>query len=220
MSTGAIPFYYAGEVLKVRITKENIDQFRIWDTRTENIDYINDRKALEKKLVNYEKGVKDELTLRYPGRYDLTVLTYSQYEDPYLIIDGCHRIEAMRKVLLPEGLVDGFDFWLIPTNILIPQDWGKLSEQEKKSLEEDAFRLNEMVNTELKIAGLPLWVKKFEFAKINGELVAWKNINIIDTGDITQPLQFGVDWWLNLRGINFAQNKELKDLPRYRDLIK
>lgn len=213
--------YWAGEVKKVRITKDNIDKFNIIDTRTENIDYINDRKALEKKLTDYEKGVKDELTLRYPGRYDLTVLTYDQYKEPYTIIDGCHRIEAMRKVLLPEGIIDGFDFWLIPSNILIPDPgYEKLSEFEKKQLEEDAFRLNQMVDNELKIAGLPLWLKKFEFTLIDGILVAWKNINILDTGDTNQPLQFGVDWWLNLKGLSFAKDKELSQLPKYKDLIK
>ena len=212
--------YFSGDVKKIRITKDNIDQFKIVDTRTENIDYINDRKALEKKLANYEKGIKDELTLKYPGRYDLTVLTYNQYAEPYTIIDGCHRIEAMRKTLLPEGIIDGFDFWLIPMNILIPENFEEMSEYDKSLVEEDAFRLNEMVNAELKIAGLPLWVKKFEFTRIDGNLVTWKNINIIDTGDINQPLQFGVDWWLNLKGLNFAQNKELKDLPKYKDLIR
>ena len=77
-----------------------------------------------------------------------------------------------------------------------------------------------MVDVELKKVGLPLWVNKFYYVKIGDRLVAWKNINIIDTGDIKQPLQFGVDWKLNIKGIDFAKNKELKDLPRWKDLAK
>jgi len=202
----ALPFFYAGDVKKVRITKDNIDQFKIVDKRTEQLDFINDRKALEGKLERYEKGIKDELTLKYPERYDLTVLTYNQYFEPYHIVDGCHRIEAMR-LMLKEGRIDGFTFWLIPANTI----W--------LSSKEDAIRLNEMVNEKLKEAGLPLWIKKFEHTIIDGKLTVWKNINIIDTGDINQPLQFGVDWNFN-EGINFAEEKELKNLPKWKDLIK
>jgi len=196
--------YYTGDVIKVRITKDNIDQFYIYDNRLEREDFILDRKALEKKMIDWENGKND--MPEYPGRYDLSVLTYTQYKDPYLINDGCHRIEAMR-IMLKEERIKGFDFILIPTNILGAET------------KEDAYRLNEMVNEKLQEAGLPLWVKKFEFAEIEGKLVAWKNINIIDTGDINQPLHFGVDWKLN-EGIHFADNKELNDLPKWADLIK
>jgi hypothetical protein len=198
--------FYGGKVTKIRITADNIEQFHIVDKRTEQVDYINDRKALEKKIEAYEKGEKDDLTKRYPERYDLTVLTYNQYEDPYTIIDGCHRIEAMKRLL--KGKIDGFDFWLIPSNIAGAQT------------QDEAFRLNEMVDKELKRVGLPLWVKKFDFADIDGTFVAWKNINILDTGDTSQPLQFGVDWFLNVPGRDFAKNKELEELPRWKDLIK
>ena len=112
----------------------------------------------------------------------------------------------MRR-LLKEGKVEGCDFWLIPTNIL------------GAKTHEDAFRLNEMVDEELKKAGLPLWVKKFDFRKIDGRFTAWKNINIINTGDVNQPLHFGVDWFLN-EGKDYADDKDLKDLPRWGDLIK
>jgi hypothetical protein len=203
--TTALPFFYAGPVKQVRITKDNIGQFKIIDNRTENIDFINDRKALERKMENYEKGIKDELTKKYSKRYDLTVLTYNQYIEPYHIVDGCHRIEAMR-LMLKDGRIDGFTFWLIPANTI----W--------LSSKEDAVRLNEMVNVELKKAGLPLWVKKFEHTIIDGKLTVWKNINIIDTGDINQPLQFGVDWNFN-EGIDFAEDKELSELPKYGNLI-
>jgi hypothetical protein len=199
--------FFPGKVLQFRITPDNLKQFFIRDGRTKQPDYIIDRKAIEQKMIRYEKGEVDELTKRYLGRYDLTVLTYTQYEDPYTINDGCHRITALRTTLFPKKLIDGFTFWLIPSNIAGAET------------KEEAYRLNEMVNEELKKNGLPLWVKKFEFCEINGKLTAWKNINIIDTGDINQPLQFGVDWKLN-EGINFAENKDIKDLPKWADLIK
>ena len=88
--------FYAGEVKKIRITPDNIDMFDMVDKRVDQIDYINDRKALEKKMTAYAKGEVDDLTKVYPERYDLTVLTYNQYAEPYLIIDGCHRLEALR----------------------------------------------------------------------------------------------------------------------------
>jgi len=194
--------FYAGPVKKVRITPDNLNMFKIVDDRTERPDFVLDRKALEKKMIAYENGQNDIRT--YPERYDLSVLTYTQYVDPYLVNDGCHRIEAMRN-MLPDR-IDGFDFWLIPSNVAGAQT------------KEEALRLNEMVDEELKKNGLPLWVKKFDFKEIDGKLVAWKNINIIDTGDINQPLHFGVDWFLN-EGIHFADGKELEDLPRWSDLI-
>lgn len=194
--------YHSGEVLKIRVTPENIDEFYYVDDRTERADYIADRKALEKKMIAYEGGKET-----YPGSYDITVLTYTQYQKNYLINDGCHRMQALRRTLFPKKLIDGFTFWLIPTNIL-----GAMNKEE-------AFKLNELVNEEIKKAGLPLWVKKFEFADIDGKLVAWKNINIIDTGDTSSLLQFGVDWFLN-EDLNFAKNKDIKDLPRWGDLIK
>jgi len=199
--------FYSGEVLKFRITPENIGMFKYNDDRTERIDYIKDREALEDKLAAYEKGEIRPMTKIYPERYDLTVLTYDQYKEPYFIIDGCHRIEALRKTLFSQKLINGFTFWLIPSNF-----WGAWDKEE-------AYRLNEMVNLKLKKAGLPLWVKKFDFVEIDGKLTAWKNINIIDTGDINQPLQFGVDWVLN-ENRNFSEDKEFKDLPKWRDLIK
>jgi len=195
--------YYSGNVIKIRVTPENLDQFYYVDDRTERPDYIADRKALEKKMIAYEKEGKET----YPGSYDITVLTYTQYQKDYLINDGCHRMQALRRTLFPEKLIDGFTFWLIPTNILGAEN------------KEDAYKLNELVNEKIIEAGLPLWVKKFEFAEIEGKLTAWKNINIIDTGDTNELLQFGVDWRLN-ENIGFANNKDIKDLPRWQDLIK
>lgn len=197
--------YYPGEVLKIRITKDNLGGFYYNDKRVGRKDYINDRTILEEKMVAYEKGEIDALTKVYPERYDLTVLTYNQYANPYLIIDGCHRMEAMKRILKK---INGFTFWLIPSNILGVET------------EEDAYRLRDMVDEKLREAGLPRWVNKFYCVKISDRLVAWKNINIIDTGDTNQLLQFGVDWKLNIKGRDFASNKKLKDLPKWADLVK
>lgn len=197
--------FYAPPVIKIRITKDNIDKFYYHDKRVARPDYIADRKALEKKMIDWEKRIND--LPDYKERYDLNVLTYNQYTTPYLIIDGCHRIEGMKR-MLEEGRIEGFDFWLIPSNILGVETT------------EDAYRLRDMVDSELDKVGLPHWVNKFYYVDINGKLVAWKNINIIDTGDTNQPLQFGVDWKLNIQSIDFALNKELKDLPKWKDLIK
>jgi len=197
--------YYAPNVIKIRIDKNNIDKFYYNDKRVARPDYIADRKALEKKMIDWENG-KNELP-NYKERYDLNVLTYNQYVFDYLIIDGCHRIEGMKR-MLEEKRIEGFDFWLIPSNILGVET------------AEDAYRLRDMVDSELDKVGLPYWVNKFYYVDINGKLVAWKNINIIDTGDVNQPLQFGVDWKLNIQSIDFALNKELKDLPKWKDLAK
>lgn len=204
--------YYAGEVKKIRITSDNIGKFYYNDKRTARPDYIADRKALEIKMIDYENGVIDELTKKYPERYDLTVLTYNQYEPDYLIIDGCHRIEGMQRILA-DGRIKGFTFWLIPSNILG-------ADTVNIETEEDAYRLRDMCDAELDKVGLPHWVNKFYYVEINDRLVAWKNINIIDTGDLNQSLQFGVDWKFNIKGRDFALKKELKDLPKWKDLIK
>ena len=126
--------YYAPSVIKVRITKDNIDQFYIIDDRTKREDFIIDRKALEQKMIDWENGINR--MPEYKERYDLSVLTYTQYEKPYLINDGCHRIEAMRH-MLADGRIEGFNFILIPTNILGPKD------------KEDAYILDDIVNEKL-----------------------------------------------------------------------
>ena len=195
--------YYAGDVIKIRVTPENLDQFYYVDDRTEREDYVKDRQALEKKMIDYEKKGKET----YPGSYDITVLTYTQYQKPYLINDGCHRMQALKRTLFPKKLIDGFTFWLIPTNILGAET------------KEEAYDLNKQVDDKLIESGLPLWVKKFEFAEIDGKLTAWKNINIINTGNTDELLQFGVDWKLN-EGVDFAKKINIIELPKWGDLIK
>jgi hypothetical protein len=134
--------------------------------------------------VAYEKGEVNELTAKYPGRYDLTVLTYSQDKPLWLINDGCHRIEALRR-LLKQGDIDGFNVWLIPSNII-----GATTKKE-------ALMLNEMVKKRLDEAGLPHWVLKFDYELVDGKLFAWKNLNLIDSGGEDTRRQYGVNWFLN-----------------------
>lgn len=172
------------DVVRMRITPENIGEFYIIDHRLKQKDFIIDRKVLEDKIVNYEKGITNELTEKYPERYDLTVLTYSQNAKPWLINDGCHRIEALRRVF-KRGDIGGFDVWLIPSNII-----GATTKKE-------ALMLNKMVDKKLSEAGLPLWIKKFDYEERDGKLIAWKNINLIDTGGEDTRRQYGVNWFLN-----------------------
>lgn len=185
----------------MRITPENIGQFYIIDHRLKQKEFIDDRKVLEQKIINYEKGITNELTEKYPERYDLNVLTYSQNAKPWLINDGCHRIEALRR-LLKRGDITGFDVWLIPSNII-----GATTKRE-------ALLLNKLVNKELEKAGLPLWVKKFDYEERDGKLIAWKNINLIDTGGEDKRLQYGVNWFLNedpLRTLTDADEHNYKN---------
>jgi len=171
-------------VYKIRITKDNINQFYALEWRKGQKVFWKDVKVLVKKMVKYAKGKKSKLTKVYPERYDLTVLTYSQNKKPWCINDGSHRIEAM-KIILKRGLLDGFDFYLIPSNVLGART------------KEEAYKLNEIVNKELDKYGLPHWVKKFDFENRNGKLIAWKNINLIDSGGQDTRRQYGIDWFLN-----------------------
>lgn len=172
------------KVIKTRITPQNIGLFYIIDHRLEDDEFITDRKILEDKIIHYERGISNELTDKYPQRYDLNVLTYSQDKEPYLINDGCHRIEALRRIF-ERGDIDGFDVWLIPSNII------------GATTKEEALELNKKVKKELDKAGLPHWVLKFDYELVDGKLFAWKNLNLIDTGGEDTRRQYGVNWFLN-----------------------
>ena len=178
------------KIVKMRITPDNIDQFYIVDHRLKEKEFIQDRKILEKKIVAHEKKIPNELTAKYPERYDLTVLTYSQNMPEWLINDGCHRITALQKLfkknIFGRRKIEGFDVWLIPSNII------------GATTKEEALELNRQVKKLLDEAGLPHWVQKFDYElQEDGKLFAWKNINLIDTGGEDQRLQFGVNWFLN-----------------------
>jgi hypothetical protein len=177
------------DIIKMRITPENIDQFYIIDHRLNDKEFIDDRIVLENKIIAHEKKIPNELTAKYPGRYDLTVLTYTQGEKPYLINDGCHRIEALRRLFKKNWLgrrkIKGFDVWLIPSNII------------GATTKKDALALNAFLKKQLDAVGLPRWVQKFDYELVGKKLFAWKNINLIDTGGEDTRRQYGVNWFLN-----------------------
>ena len=108
----------------------------------------------------------------------------SDHGEPFLINDGCHRITALRE-LFKRKEIEGFDVWLIPSNII------------GATTKEEALKLNKEVNKLLKKAKLPEWIKKFDYEIKKGKLIAWKNINLIDTGGEDKRLQYGVNWFLN-----------------------
>lgn len=173
-------------VVNIRFTAENTPLFHATDWRLGEKIFWDDVKILIKKMVAYQKGKKNELTKRYPGRYDLTVFTYSQDapDSPRLINDGSHRLQAL-NIIFKKKMLKYFDAWLIPSNII-----GAETHRE-------ALFLNDHVNKELDKVGLPHWVKKFDFEMRGDQLVAWKNINLIDTGGEDTRLQYGVNWFLN-----------------------
>lgn len=173
------------KVYKIRITIQNINDFYAVDWRKEQKVFKKDVNRLVKKMVGYAEGKESKLTKVYPERYDLTVLTYDQYVRPYCILDGSHRLEAM-KIIFKKKLLDGFDFWFIPSNIN-----GRLKTKK------EAYELNAVVNKELDKYGLPHWIKKFDFEDRGGKLIAWKNINLIDTGNRDKRKQYKIDWFLN-----------------------
>jgi len=190
------------EVIKFKFTPENIDQFYAYDWRKDTDEFKKDVQVLVKKMVDYQKGIKNELTKRYPGRYDLTVFTYSQNVEsaPHLINDGSHRLEAL-KIIFQNKLLKNFDAYLIPSNIL-----GAITKEE-------AYTLNRIVNKELDKYGLPHWVKKFDFEDRDGKLIAWKNINLIDTGGKDTRKQYGIKWFLN----EDKQNADDTDQHNYKN---
>ena len=172
------------EVVKKRITQDNIGEFYIVEHRAGTKEFEDDCRVLKDKIVGHVFGTPNELTAKYPERYDITVLTYSQDKAPWLINDGCHRITVLRE-LFEKNLIDHFDAWLIPSNII-----GATNKKE-------VLMLNAMVKRELDKAGLPHWVQKFDYEERDGKLIAWKNINLIDTGGEDKRLQYGVNWILN-----------------------
>jgi len=123
---------------------------------------------------------------RYPNRYDLTVFTYNQFEPPYLIVDGSHRIEALKRIF-KKGKLKEFNVILIPSNVL-----GARTLQQRINF---SLRLDQL----LREKGIPTWVKKYDFEvkesisiqsllgideeMDTAEIVSWSNKLIIDSGD-------------------------------------
>lgn len=170
------------EVVKIRITPKNIDKFLLQnETRMEHPDFIKDREFLENEMVLFQKGQNTQPY--YADRFDLTVFTYNQFDKEWLIVDGSHRIEGLRR-LFKKGFT-GFDAILIPSNIL-----GANSPAERVALSRELDKL-------LIKEGLPLWIKKYDFAfeqyeplasflgiltEVKTEFVSWSNKNLIDSG--------------------------------------
>jgi len=169
------------EIVKIKITPKNIDKFRIKDDRLKHPDFIKDRKFLEDEMVLFQKGQNTQPF--YADRFDLTVFTYNQFEEPYLIVDGSHRIEGLKQ-LFKRGFM-GFDTILLPSNVL-----GAKNPAERVAL---SRKLDELLARE----GLPLWIKKYDFAfeqyqplssflevtsGAKTEFVSWSNKNFIDSG--------------------------------------
>ena len=177
------------EIFGLKITPENIKDFKIIDERTEHKKFIKDRKFLEKEMVAFQKG--NNTRKDYPGRYDLTVFTYNQFEKDWLIVDGSHRLEGLKQIFERKELKE-FDVILIPSNVL-----GAKTLQERATL---SRRLDALLIKD----GLPTWVKKYDFVVSYNESVAstlmlksdyeptieyksWSNKNRIDEGSEEAP---------------------------------
>ena len=177
------------EIFGLKITPENIKDFKIKDERTEHPKFIKDRKFLEKEMVAFQKG--NNTRKDYPGRYDLTVFTYNQFEKDWLIVDGSHRLEGLKQIFERKELKE-FDVILIPSNVL-----GAKTLQERATL---SRRLDALLIKD----GLPTWVKKYDFVINYNESVAsslmlksdyeptiehksWSNKNRIDEGSEDEP---------------------------------
>jgi len=176
------------EIIETKIIPDNIDRYKIIDRRLKHPKFIKDRKYLEKELVNFQKGNNSKP--EYPERYDLTVFTYNQFEPPYLIVDGSHRIEALKEAF-KRGEIKEFKAILLPSNVL-----GADTAQKR-----DIF--SRKLDQLLRDKGLPTWIKKYDFEIVLHETIeslvniseesnevefrSWSNKNRIDTGREDAP---------------------------------
>jgi len=177
------------EIVRIKITPKNLKKFRMIDKRVKYPKFIKDRKFLEKEMVAFQTGHNTRPD--YPERYDLTVFTYNQFEKEWLIVDGSHRLEALKRIFKRKELKE-FDAILIPSNVL------GADTLEKRVV------LSRVLNKLLIKEGLPHWIKKYDFdlrenrkmteilllktdfpskVKIEG----WSNKNRIDEGKGTAP---------------------------------
>jgi hypothetical protein len=175
------------EIIRFRITPKNIKDFRIIDDRIKHPTFIKDRKFLEKEMVAFQKGKNTRP--EYPQRYDLTVFTYNQFEKPFLVVDGSHRLEGLKRIFKRKELKE-FNAILIPSNVL-----GANTREKRVAFSRTLDQL-------LIRDGLPTWVKKYDFAFKEHETIStslglekypqqeflsWSNKNRIDTGNANAP---------------------------------
>lgn len=153
---------------RVRITKDNIGKFHSKDSRVRSDRFIKEQKWLENEIANFVKHGDEG----YPERYDLTVMTFDHNKDPWFIVDGSHRTEAL-KVLLEQNEIKSFNVILIP-DISIPTRLNNIREQISKQ--------NELLNKMLKKEDLPIWIKKYDIEEKDGKWIGWNNTKAIDSG--------------------------------------
>lgn len=173
------------DIVRLKIKPDNIKDFKIIDDRVKHPEFIKDRDFLENEMVEFQEG--RNTNPYYPDRYDLTVFTYNQFEPEWLIVDGSHRLEGLKRLFKKKKLKE-FDAILIPSNVL------GASTLEARAL------FSRALDTLLTKEGLPHWVKKYDWkAKESrkmsellllktdfpseAEFNAWSNKNRIDTGD-------------------------------------
>jgi len=172
------------EIVRLKIKPDNIKNFKIIDDRIKHPKFCKDRDFLEKEMVAFQTGHNTRPD--YPERYDLTVFTYNQFEPEWLIVDGSHRLEGLKRLFKKKKL-KWFDAILIPSNVLGANTPAKRVE------------FSRVLDYLLKKDGLPTWVKKYDFKfkdkKFLTELLllktdfpskpqfmGWSNKNLIDGG--------------------------------------
>lgn len=164
----------AFKINRIRITKDNIDLFHSKDKRIGSNRFKEERDWLENEIINFVRyGSKD-----YPGRYDLTILTFNHNMKPWLLTDGSHRIQALKR-LFNRGDIKHFDVILIP-DVLIPT---RDKFESLFDLYEELDKQNKALDDILRKEGLPTWIKKFDVAlQKDGTYLVWANVKAIKSG--------------------------------------
>lgn len=156
------------------INKKNIDLFHSKDKRVGSKRFNEERDWLEKEIVRFKKYGDND----YPERFDLRVFTFNHNKKPWLLTDGSHRTQSLKR-LLDRGEIDTFDIILIP-DILIPtrdtfEHQGELYEE----IDKQSRALDKMLIEE----ELPTWIKKFDCAlQRDGTYLLWANVKAINSG--------------------------------------
>jgi hypothetical protein len=167
------------KIIRHKFTPENIGKFYIKDKRVGTPRFREEMLGVKGAILEMEISPK---TKWYPERYDLTVFTYDQnIKPPFLIIDGSHRLEALKEIF-KEGTLNYFEAILIPSNIL----YFNMTPTEM-------LEMNRKLDRELEKEGIPAWVKKYDYDEEALESVGeriivysnrniWVNKNLIDSG--------------------------------------